>query len=51
MDEEEAITSGDQLRVISDWLDHMEAVDKTERWSYSEIAEVQAVYDLVRGIA
>lgn len=46
---EEAQTSGDQITVIRQWLEYMEEVDKQEGWSYGEIAEVQAVYDLVKG--
>ena len=45
---EYAETSGDQLTVIRQWLEYMEQVDEVEGWSYDEIAEVQAVYDLVK---
>ena len=45
---EEAITSGDQLTVIRQWLEYMEAVEKTNGWSYGEIIEVQSVYDIVK---
>lgn len=48
MEQEEAITSGDQLRVVRQWLEYMEKVDEGENWSYGEIAEVQAVYDLLK---
>lgn len=45
---EYAETSGDQLTVIKQWLKYMEQVDKAEGWSYGEIAEVQAVYDIIK---
>lgn len=46
--QEEAVISGDQLEVIAQWLNYMEAVDKKEGWSLGEIAEVQAVYDIIK---
>lgn len=47
-DKEYAETSGDQLRVIRQWLEYMEDVNERKTWSYGEIAEVQAVYDLIK---
>lgn len=45
---EEAITVGDQLSVVRDWLTYMQACDRKENLSYEEVAEIQAVYDLVK---
>ena len=45
---EYAETSGDQLMVIRQWLEYMEKVDEAEGWSLGEIAEVQAVYNLLK---
>lgn len=48
MNEEEAITADDQLRVISDWLADMQHESDKERLSYSEISDIQAVYDIIK---
>jgi hypothetical protein len=48
MNQEYAETSGDQLTVIRQWLEYMEKVEEAENWSIGEIAEVQAVYELLK---
>lgn len=45
---DEPITSGDKLQVVEAWLEYMKAVDKTESWSYAEIAEVDSVYEILK---
>jgi len=48
MEKEEAITSGDQLTVIRQWLEYMEKLNDAEDWSTWDIIEVQAVYEVVK---
>lgn len=48
MNEEEAVIVSDQLSVVESWLRFMRECDEKETLSYGEIAEVQAVYNLVK---